>query len=1217
MTSNYQPPQWQRTARLLAGVTLLASTLQAQQTTNRNQTPTPDARASGMESTAADDETITLTPFTVDASKDKGYYAENTLAGSRLKSNLSDLAASITVVTKQQMEDTASLDINDVFKFEANTEGSNTYTPVVTDRGTAKDTVSGYSFGNNGAFTNNAQSNRVRGLAAPDSAINYYPASARIPFDSYNTQSIEISRGPNSLLFGLGSPAGIVNQSTATAALNKNTNTVQLRTDQYGSYRGSIGINRSLIQDKLAIYVAALYNNQQFQRKPSVELTRRQYGAITYKPFKKTVLRGFAENYNNYSNRPNFLTPRDFVTPWLQAGRPSYDPTTLRVTRDSGQVTGPYLLDTRAPGYVPGTLATTGALNLTTSPQFVPGITFENGTRPLERIDGNNQADFFQRQPVLVVPSWTNPAQLAVNNPSNYGFTNQDPRYLTWSRQWTTSTANAPIPTVNGVPGTYGTWNFAGVTDRGIYDWKKYNINQQNFAKTRSGHYNVDIEQQILPNLFFNGGWFRQDIDSVENFTLSQLTGATLTVDTNVKLPDGSANPYYGLPFVSDGPGPDTFFQAETDDNFRAMLAYELDFTKHDNWVQWLGHHRFLALWSDQIVDGRIERWRNSISGGDTDAQLRYFPNPLLNNGWNLWNNPGQSIQRYFYLASPGDPQARVSHSSGFYGNKGWETPYNSSVRVYNWGTGQFQQDQITEQILFADNGSFRTYREVESLNLATQNYLFNERIVTTFGWRHDDYKARRTGTGVILDDNGATLAPSLTPQQIYDPVTGLVANPNFIMNRWLRWDRLDGNTTTVGLAVRPFKDISAIERRAGEGSFLADFVRSLTLYYNRSSNFNPPQIAQTDYFYKPLPKPSGKGKDIGLGWSMFNNKLVGRVSWFKTENSNERTSAAATLLTRLAYGDTSLMQRWAEAVVRLRANPNAYNTRNWNTDAVNPLSEAQIQQVWSMLQLPVNYYANAGSVAGTQQSEAKGYELQLTYNPLPNWTMKVTGSKQETVFNNIAPQYDDWLAVRLPVWTAATASDIPDFTDADGIQYHLSNFWQGYGYSGDVRINSAAGNTTSQNYFNNTVASQIGLAKAQEGAVAADQRKYHLSFLTNYAFTKGRLKGWSLGGSERWESKAVIGYFGKVGDPTQPTNINIADVTRPVYDDGNYYTDLWIAYRRKVFGDKIGLKVQLNVNNVTESGGLRPIAVNFDGTPWAYRIVDSRQFVLTTTFDF
>ena len=68
------------------------------------------------------------------------------------------------------MDDTASLDINDVFKYEAGTEGSSTYSPVITDRGTAKDTVAGYTLGNDGGTTTNAQSNRVRGLAAPDAS---------------------------------------------------------------------------------------------------------------------------------------------------------------------------------------------------------------------------------------------------------------------------------------------------------------------------------------------------------------------------------------------------------------------------------------------------------------------------------------------------------------------------------------------------------------------------------------------------------------------------------------------------------------------------------------------------------------------------------------------------------------------------------------------------------------------------------------------------------------------------------------------------------------------------------------------------------------------------------------------------------------------------------------------------------------------------------------
>lgn len=62
---------------------------------------------------------VTLNPFEADASKDKGYYAENTLAGSRLRTNVADLASSITVVTKQQMDDAGALNVNDVFMYEA------------------------------------------------------------------------------------------------------------------------------------------------------------------------------------------------------------------------------------------------------------------------------------------------------------------------------------------------------------------------------------------------------------------------------------------------------------------------------------------------------------------------------------------------------------------------------------------------------------------------------------------------------------------------------------------------------------------------------------------------------------------------------------------------------------------------------------------------------------------------------------------------------------------------------------------------------------------------------------------------------------------------------------------------------------------------------------------------------------------------------------------
>jgi hypothetical protein len=995
--------------------------------------------------------------------------------------------------------------------------------------------------------------------------------------------------------------------------LNKSTNEVQLRTDQYGTFRTSLAFNRSLIKDRLAIYAAYLYDNEQFRRRPSYDLTRREYGAVTFKPFQHTVIRGFAEGYVNNANRPNFISPRDFVTPWLQAGRPAYDPISRTVTiLDTGRKVGPYTLSTLSPGYVAGVPASTAALTSTTSPFYVPGITFDDITRPLERINGENGQiiDYFQRQPNLVVSAFTNPAQPAPT-PANQGWVPQDPRYAINERLWTMSqNLPAPTTTIDGKTYTYGTWLYPAVTNKAIYDWTKYNINQTNTAKTRAANYNLEIEQQITPDLFFNAGWLRQDVDNVANMTLSQLTGATVTVDTNINMPNGQPNPYFGKVWVGEL-GPDTFYLPQTDDNFRAQLAYNLDLQKRGGWMKYLGKHRILGLWSEQDSLSKTERWRTAFLGGDADGQLRYMPNPTLNNGYNLWNDGNAA--RHYYLATPGAPNATVTLSSGNYSNRGWDQPFNVPITVYNYNTGKFQDDQMTVGTAFSPAGSFTLQREVKSTNFAIQSNFLEDRLVTTMGWRHDQYRARRTTTGPLTRADGSTVAPSLTNLEQF-PYGNGIANYNLIMNRWNRWDKLTGNTKTLGGAFRPFKGASFAERIGGSGSVASEFVQSLTFYLNASANFNPPSTFQTDYFAKPLPKPTGAGHDAGIGFTLFDNKLSFRLNWYTVSDKNERQTTP-TVLSRLAYGDTTLMQPWASAVVRIRNGANVA-VPTWNTEATNPLTPAMQQQVADLMKLPWNWYAGT-AIGSTQDAEAKGEELQITYNPSRNWTMKVTASHQKTVYNNVSPQYDSWYAVRYPVWTAATAPDIPDFTDGGGVQYSLKNFWQGYGFNSAALLTNTDGSTNASRYFNNVVASNYALAKALEGAAATDQRAYHASVITNYSFTEGRFKGFSVGGAERWESRATLGYLGKVADPTQPTVINAIDPTKPVWDKGNYYTDLWIAYSRKIWNDRINWKLQLNVNNVTESGGLQPTSVNYDGSPYAYRIVDPRQFVLTSTFAF
>src|SRR5688572_27643154 len=68
------------------------------------------------------DPVVELSPFTVQTDRDLGYQAENTLAGSRLNTQLRDTAGSISVFTKEFLDDTAITDISELVRYNVNAE---------------------------------------------------------------------------------------------------------------------------------------------------------------------------------------------------------------------------------------------------------------------------------------------------------------------------------------------------------------------------------------------------------------------------------------------------------------------------------------------------------------------------------------------------------------------------------------------------------------------------------------------------------------------------------------------------------------------------------------------------------------------------------------------------------------------------------------------------------------------------------------------------------------------------------------------------------------------------------------------------------------------------------------------------------------------------------------------------------------------------------------
>lgn len=269
------------------------------------------------DNTDTSEEVFELSPFEVSSSSTSGYYARNTLAGSRISTDLDKLAQSITIVTAQQLEDVGAVDINDVFLYEANTEGTGNYTAIsVNAQSGVADSVRAAP----------EVANRIRGLPSPDRGRNYFPGIAQIGMDSYNVDRVTINRGPNSILFGLGKPSGIVNYTLISPLLDKPRLKLEARYGEDDAYRGNIDINLPIVKDVAGIRLAAVYNELGFAQQPAHSRTERLFGSFKVKPFKNTTIKGYYEDIQSDEVLPNSITPRDFITPWREAGSPTWNP---------------------------------------------------------------------------------------------------------------------------------------------------------------------------------------------------------------------------------------------------------------------------------------------------------------------------------------------------------------------------------------------------------------------------------------------------------------------------------------------------------------------------------------------------------------------------------------------------------------------------------------------------------------------------------------------------------------------------------------------------------------------------------------------------------------------------------------------------------------------------------------------------------------------------
>lgn len=253
---------------------------------------------------AQDETVIELNPFVVDTSQDVGYVAKNTLGGSRLNTRLKDTASPISVFTAEFIEDIGALSIEDVMQYGTNITDSTAYEAA---------TVNGNSLSEFDTvfYTRGLPGSRAR---------NYFKWETAS--DTFNVERIDQSRGPNSILFGVGSPGGIVNTDTKQAILNAKIVKARLVVGSDSLLRGELDFNQTLVEGKFAFRLNTMFSEADGWRPFEFNDQERIHLAAKFQPTQRSEIRAEVEtgSVTNVKNRP--WPGIDNISTWLNAGSP-------------------------------------------------------------------------------------------------------------------------------------------------------------------------------------------------------------------------------------------------------------------------------------------------------------------------------------------------------------------------------------------------------------------------------------------------------------------------------------------------------------------------------------------------------------------------------------------------------------------------------------------------------------------------------------------------------------------------------------------------------------------------------------------------------------------------------------------------------------------------------------------------------------------------------
>lgn len=1188
----------------------------------------------------SEDEVYTMSPFEVTTTDDEGYFTTTTLAGNRLNTDIRDLGTSLSIYNMQFLDDVGATDNQTLLKYTLGTEVGGVF-------GNYSGSGGGASPNKDASYLNPGSTNRIRGLVSADNTRDLNLSS--IPWDGYNIEAVDIQRGPNAILFGQGSPAGVINTRTKQALLLNDVREVSIRLDEYGSLRGSADFNQVLIEGELAVRFATVFNRGKFKQDPAFEDFDRQYIALRYQPkwFEnldgRTTIKASYEMGDSESNRPRNMPPEDRLTPWFtELGQFTSNPAYMN--NNNWQI----------PGYG---MATQADNDGNTNPNYEPWVNTNFGNNYYGGSIFFYDGDSSQYTYAMAL----NPiGYLGINAEGERdggigGLAASQPHGIRGYRDWALDV---------GIP-------FASLTvNNSIKDPKVFDFyNRLIDGDIKREWHDFDSLDLQFSQTFFNDTVGIDIIYHDEEYNsgnYSPLVGGNgaLFVDYNERwadgnnhasagwYSDGTVNPNVGRAFVfaSNNEG-DSRHERES---FRATAFVTHDFNRHgDNWFwRLLGQQTVTGLSSQDDSNRYSRSWVKSTFVDDYFNHPQFAgvksANPRFWADFVPWKaiylSPdmrGKSLGQDLGIRPPTASPVIGSTANLRYFDSTWNAPnvdpgalwYNrgsvglegntlgfESVQAENhsnyvgWGNREVRlltdSNEASKELLTTGKDWDKRYNDAYAF--VWQGKFWDDSIIATAGVRHDKVgqtltQWRRTGTDYDPASN-----------EFLDQITGPIEEDSESWGTVVHLDRL------------PF--VSRIMDRSPV---------SISLSYNESKNFQTGQIF-TDYWKQDHALPSGETEDMGIIIATKDGRYSLKVNKFESAIANNPSSG----LEFWNYGNNIGIMAEAYHQIKYnyetRGNPNSTRYGNgiisdlprpepgepgfpkdqfdyfpvagqtWEQAEAMELAAIQAWDQWlaEMDPLP-ELMAHAWGFDFEQREEyetgldnpnfrftedlvAEGYEFELNAQITDNWRLSLNGARIESTRDNIGQS-------PAPGGEMTMVDYLLDF---DRRMRETA--------MGDLRIWGPGGGADARENWSGYADGDLKARLAQQGTVVPENRLWRVNMVTNYSFNDGKFIGLNVGAAVRYQSAATLAY-----KPIQYPNYIGFDLNAPYRDDKQVDVDLWVGYRRKIWNDKIEWHAQLNIQNVGVGEELIPVTVQPDGTPASYRIRPPQYIFLTNTFRF